>query len=204
MSTTIEKSASTILASFDRSFRVRLKDHNPEAMTDFFDKTFDTIFAKVHRLIRSRQIAEDLTQDIFLKIHKGLPSLDVEQNLMPWVVTILNNRLRDYWRSQASRRNQTGLDEFRDSLSAPATEISASLEQSETEASVRRAIYRLPITMRSVLLLRTYDELSFVQIARVLRLTPGAARKRYSRALNELRGILPKKSSLSFAASLGL
>jgi RNA polymerase sigma-70 factor (ECF subfamily) len=200
MTTTIEKPASTILADFDQSFRVRLKDHNPEAMTEFFDKTF----AKVHRLIRNRQIAEDLTQDIFLKIHKGLPRLDVERNLMPWVVTILNNRLRDHWRSQGSQRTQTGLDEFRDSLPAPATEISASLEQSETEASVRRAIYLLPVSMRSVLLLRTYDELSFVQIARLLRLTPGAARKRYSRALNELRAILPQRSSLSFAASPGL
>ena len=176
---------------FNRDFREKLSIHDKDALAQFFDGYFDWVFSRVHRRIRNRQMAEDLTQDIFLKIHRGLPRFDVDKNLKPWVLTILNNCLRDHWRSQGAQRTQQGLEDISESLPSLTVENDDTLERSETEASLRSAIYKLPMAMRSVLLLRTYDDLSFVQIARVLGVTPGAARKRYSRAINELRGLLP-------------
>ena len=183
------------IADFSLEFKNRLVSHEAQAMTEFFDTYFDLIFKRVHNLIRNRQSAEDLTQDIFLKIHKGLPRFDTDKTLGPWVATIQNNHLRDYWRSQNTNRVRQNLDELNDSLAAPQASPIGDLEQKESEASLRRAIYRLPLTMRSVLLLRVFDELSFVQIGRMLELTPGAVRKRYSRALNELRELLPSMST---------
>ncbi|MDF1836276.1 MAG: sigma factor, partial [Planctomycetota bacterium] len=72
-----------------RDFRDRLRNHEPEALSTFFDGYFDWVFIRVHHRIRNRQIAEDLTQDIFLKIHKGLPRFDTSKDLKPWVLTIL-------------------------------------------------------------------------------------------------------------------
>jgi len=189
----IENTTPAADLEFDREFRERLLSHDNEALARFFDSYFDWVFTRVHRRIRNRQMAEDLTQDIFLKIHKGLPRFDADKSLKPWVLTILNNHLRDHWRSQATQRTQQGIEEISESLPSLTVENDNSLERSETEASLRRAIYKLPMAMRSVLLLRTYDELSFVQIARLLEVTPGAARKRYSRAIGELRDILPKR-----------
>lgn len=188
MSTT-QSSAQTI--DYTPEFKTRLVSLDATAMAEFFDTYFDLIFNRVHNLIRNRQVAEDLTQDIFLKIHKGLPRFDTDKKLQPWVATILNNHLRDYWRSQSTNRVRQNLDDLNEPLAAPHESLTSDLERKETEASLRRAIYRLPMSMRSVLLLRIFDELSFVQIGRMLKLTPGAVRKRYSRALNELRDLLP-------------
>ncbi|MDF1836277.1 MAG: RNA polymerase sigma factor [Planctomycetota bacterium] len=111
--------------------------------------------------------------------------------------------MRDHWRAQGTRRTQQGLEEVSDSLPSMIVESDNSMERKETVASLRQAIYKLPMAVRSVLLLRTYDELSFVQIARMLEVTPGAARKRYSRALAELRDSLPiQYGDINVTASL--
>ena len=64
------------------------------------------------------------------------------------------------------------------------------LEREERDHGVREAVYRLPLGMRMVLMLRIYDDLSFETIGQIINQSTTAARKRYSRALQALRGII--------------
>ncbi|MFT5292494.1 MAG: RNA polymerase sigma-70 factor (ECF subfamily) [Planctomycetota bacterium] len=173
------------------SYRQRLTEREPEALARFFDDNFESVKNRIRVMVRNQQDTEDLTQEVFLRIHRALPRFDPEKRLAPWISTILTNRVRDHWRA---RRSTTSLDgtEEREGLQIAAPEAAASdLEREELGSVVRGAIERLPRDMRTVLRLRTFDELSFESIGRQLQLTPDAARKRYSRAMQSLRDLLP-------------
>lgn len=171
----------------------RLPERDPAALERFFDLYFDRIYAYVRGMVRSEPLAEDLTQDIFLLIHRGLPSYDPQRALRPWVFTIAVNRVRDFWRSRVHRDSQreASIDE------EDARELEGDVElpeepllQAEEAAAVRDAIEKLPDGMRETVHLRIFEELSFAEIGELLQRNEVAVRKRYSRALEELRRLL--------------
>ena len=173
--------------------RKRLSAREPEALEQFFDAYFDRIYAYVRGMVRSDHLAEDLTQDIFLLLYRGLPSYDPERALRPWVFTVAINRVRDHWRSRAHRDSQreASIDE------EEAAEIEGEggtpdlpLLQLEDAELVREAVDRLPDGMRETVHLRVFEDLSFAQIGELLGRNEVAVRKRFSRALEELRRTL--------------
>ena len=86
-------------------------------------------------------------------------------------------------------------DDATASLSAGFGRPESELEQDEHDGAVKRAVHRLPLDVRSVLCLRVYDGLAFKTIAEILKLTPAAARRRYSRAVKSLRKSLPSEGA---------
>ena len=167
----------------------RLRSRDPEALERFFDLYFDPVYGRVRGLVENTHEAEDLTQDIFLKIHRSLPSFDPKRSLRAWVFAIAMNRIRDHWRSRRTLRETDHDDDGTASIDSERPD--SELERQERDDEVMRAVYRLPFGMRLVFLLRIYDGLTFETIAKILKLTPAAARKRYSRALKLLRKSLP-------------
>jgi len=171
----------------------RLPSRDPAALQSFFDLYFDRVYAYIRGLVRQEQLAEDLTQDVFLQIHRNLESYDPSRALRPWVFAIAVNRVRDHWRSRAHQQtgSQVSLDGDVDGdrLDLEATDAAPDLplEQLEDAALVRRAVDGLPPTLREVLVLRVFEEQSFEDIAVALNSNAVAVRKRYSRAVNELR-----------------
>lgn len=169
----------------ERAFGQLLRAREPEALERFFDEYFEPVFQRVSRLVRNTQEAEDLTQEIFLSIHRSLPNFDPARPLRPWVGAITMNRVRDHWRSRGAQPDVSSEGDALPPNAGPPPE--SDLERREREGQLRQAVYRLPLGLRSVLLLRTYDGLGFDVIATMLEITVEAARKRYSRAVQTLR-----------------
>lgn len=178
--------------------RSRLVVRDEAALERFYLVYFDRIYGYVRRLLREEHLAEDVTQDIFMHIHKSLPGYDPSRELRPWVFTIATNKVRDLWRSrghrEASRELASDDDErdLTDLAVSPLRGPSELLEAGEVSEVVAQAIDALPESMRTVLLLRYYEGLSFEQIGAIVDRNETAVRKRYSRALEELRGQLSK------------
>src|SRR5688572_19318137 len=80
---------------------VRRRD--PDALAALFDRYFDRLYAVVYRMLGNRAETEDAIQEVFLKVHRGAPSLDATRDPGPWLITIAANVSRDRWRSGASR-----------------------------------------------------------------------------------------------------
>ncbi|MEZ6018086.1 MAG: RNA polymerase sigma factor [Planctomycetota bacterium] len=175
----------------ERPVREALVRRDQAALAAFFDAYFERIHGYIRRLVREEHLAEDLTQDVFLHVHRALDSYDPERPLAPWVFTIATNKVRDLWRS---RRNQSdhqslGQEDGLDDPALVAGERSAldGLESSELASQVARAIEGLPDLLRQTLVLRYYEGLSFEAIGAIVDRNETAVRKRYSRALQELR-----------------
>jgi len=178
------------------SEREALGAQEPAALERFYSAYFDRVYGFVRRLLREEHLAEDVTQDIFMHIHKSLPSYDPTRELRPWVFTIATNKVRDFWRSRRHRDSQRELSISADD--APPLAVSDRrgpdelLEAGEVSSAVAAAIDDLPEIMRTTLVLRYYEGLSFEAIGAMVERNEIAVRKRYSRALDELRKRLSK------------
>jgi RNA polymerase sigma factor CnrH len=169
-----------------------LPRRDPDALARFFELYFDRVHAYVRGLVRHEQAAEDLTQDIFLRIHRAFETYDPARPLRPWVFSIAVNRVRDYWRTRAHQAGQrdVSLDvESPDELGMVAEDAAPELplERLEDAERVRAVVASLPDGLREVVVLRVFEEMGFEEIAAALGSNAVAVRKRYSRALAAMR-----------------
>lgn len=175
-----------------------LPERDPGALEAFYESWFDRIYAFVRRMVGQDQLAEDLTQDIFMQLHRTFPSYDPARPLQPWVFTVATNKVRDHWRSRRHklmrREVELGEDERGDPELSPGRGPSARMENRELAAALVDAVESLPESMRATFGLRYYEGLPFDEIGRILGRNEEAVRKRYSRAMEELRRVLAKRS----------
>jgi len=172
---------------------VRRRD--PAAMADLFERYFDRLFGLVHRMLGDRDAAQDAVQEVFLKVHRGAPSLDPGRDPGPWLMMIATNVCRDHWRSGAHRmaRASRSIDAdpgVPETLTRGTNDPERDALAAERAAGVQGALSKLSPPLREVILLREYEGLGYDQIAAITSANEAAVRKRYSRALAQLEGLL--------------
>ncbi len=184
-----------------REFREKLRSRDRDALGTFYELYAERVYNFVRRMVGEDQVAEDLTQDIFMHIQRSLPSYDPERELSPWVYTLATNKVRDYWRSRKSldHLREKSLDDADHDHPIPDGHLGpvVELESKELGVALSNAIDELPEALRATLLLRYFEGLPFETIASILDRNEDAVRKRYSRALAELRRVLQKPLGLT-------
>ncbi len=186
---------------FPTELRARLVERDPEALERFFEAYFDRIYGYVRRLVGNVELAEDLTQDIFMHLYQGFSKYDPARDLRPWVFTIATNKVRDFWRSRQHRDSlreksvERGDDDWTYDPPAETPKPEELLTREEVSARLREVVEELPDGLRMTVLLRAYEGLSFEAIGEILGRNEVAVRKRYSRALEVLRNVLSREIS---------
>jgi RNA polymerase sigma-70 factor (ECF subfamily) len=173
--------------------RVRVRDR--EALGALFDRYFGLVYGLAYRLMGERATAEDVAQEVFLKVHRAAHQLDPARDPAPWLSAITTNVCRDVWRSGAHRMARSSHPVEEDPESGPAlTRGTNDPEEdalaAERERLVQDAIGRLPEVLRVPVVLHDYQGLPHQEIAAILGIHHAAARKRYSRALVTLAAML--------------
>jgi len=175
--------------------RVRARD--PEALSAFFERYFDRIFGLVYRLVGDRTVAEDVTQDVFFKVHKAAHHLDPSRDPGPWLTAIAYNTCRDMWRSGAYRMGRrSGSIEADPTVSLKLTSgesPEAGMVADERRKMVMEAIEQLPEPLRVAVVLHEYQGMSHQEIAAMIGVSHAASRKRYSRALAKMGEFLRER-----------
>lgn len=167
-----------------------MRRRDPEALGGLFDRYFDFLYALVHGLVARRELAEDITQDVFCKVYRSIESLDPARDPAPWLITVAVNACRDHWRRADTRagRRSDPIDApgLRDTLSAGGDDPESDYRRREQESLVRAALAGLPEALRTPIILRDFVGLDHQEIARATGISFAAARKRYSRGLAAL------------------
>jgi RNA polymerase sigma-70 factor (ECF subfamily) len=145
------------------------------------------VFNLAYQFAGSHDEAEDLTQDIFLKIFKSLESFDRRANFQTWLMSVSRNLCIDHYRSV--RKEREAVDPAVDPSELLATEDAdpmATLEQRDRVSLLRRAMAALPEPLRTAVLMRDIHELSYQEIAEALHLPDGTVKSRINRGRAEL------------------
>ena len=164
------------------------------------------VFNVAYKFVGGHEEAEDLTQEIFLKVFKSLDTFDRRANFQTWLISVSRNLCIDHYRSV--RRERATIDRAVDaSQLAPASRDPgpmAALEQRDRLTLLRDALAALPGPLRKAVLMRDIHELSYQEIADRLGLPEGTVKSRISRGraglarqIRKLRGerYRPSRSS---------
>jgi len=146
------------------------------------------VFNVAYKFVGKHDEAEDLTQDIFLKIFKALKTFDRRANFQTWIISISRNLCIDHYRSVRKERQTIARDVDSNDLQ-PATSDRgpyAQAEHQDLRAQLRQALETLPITLRTAVVLRDLQELSYQEIADRLGLPEGTVKSRINRGRIEL------------------
>ena len=146
------------------------------------------VFNIAYKFTGRHDEAEDLTQDIFLKIFKSLHTFDRRANFQTWLVSVSRNLCIDHYRSVRKERETINRDVDASELSPVSNELPADtrLEQRDRVTLLRQALDRLAPTLRTAVMLRDIQELSYQEIADRLRLPEGTVKSRINRGRTEL------------------
>jgi RNA polymerase sigma-70 factor (ECF subfamily) len=167
----------------------RVRAREPEALNAFLERYFDRAYGYVCRLVKNLDDAQDITQVAFMKIHRAVHTLDPNRDPTSWVFAVVANTVRDHWRSKRYKQSQV---EKPIDAAVVSDHLTAEDDQRARDVArvLEQALAGLSEKLRSVILLRDYEGLSYGEVAEVLGIAEAAARKRHSRALGELRQAL--------------
>ena len=165
----------------------RLSEAEKPASSAGFSELYERYATDVLRVayyyLKDRQKAEDITQDVFVKLLTARPSL-MEGKEKAWLLKVTLNKCRDSWRSAWYKRIILGHPAF-ELFPAPDEFCSLAEEQAMSES-----IGKLPTEFKEVVLLHYYQGFSVTEIAEILNIAEGTVSSRLSRARTKLKGML--------------
>jgi RNA polymerase sigma-70 factor (ECF subfamily) len=146
------------------------------------------IFNIAYKFVGRYDEAEDLTQDIFIKVFKALHTFDRRANFQTWLISISRNLCIDHYRSVRKERATMARDVDASELAPVSRERTplGELEQVDLKALIRQALAELPVTLSQAVTLRDLKEFSYQEIADQLGLPEGTVKSRINRGRLEL------------------
>jgi RNA polymerase sigma-70 factor (ECF subfamily) len=146
------------------------------------------VFNVAYKFVGKHDEAEDLTQDIFLKIFKALASFDRRANFQTWIISISRNLCIDHYRSVRKERQTIAREVDTNDLQPASSDRGPyqAAEHQDLRGLLRRALQKLPLTLRTAVVLRDLQELSYQEIADQLGLPEGTVKSRINRGRIEL------------------
>jgi RNA polymerase sigma-70 factor (ECF subfamily) len=161
------------------------------------------IYNLCYRFTNSPDDAQDLTQDVFIRVYRTLSSYDIGKGAFTtWLTTLTRNLLVDHFRRSKQDRItdsiDVGLREEEDSLSLsdrledPGPTPDDRLASKETQRMVQQALTRLSPDLREAVILRDLQDMDYKEIAAVLRVPEGTVKSRINRGRMELARLLSR------------
>jgi RNA polymerase sigma-70 factor (ECF subfamily) len=164
------------------------------------------VYGLCYRFTGNAADAEDLTQDVFLKIYTNLSSFDAARGSLPvWITTMTRNLLVDNFRRTRNQRATSSLDEGWDQTEELRPHLRAAdrladagpspheaAARNELKKMVEKALMRVSADLREAVILRDLQDLDYKEIAQVLEIPEGTVKSRISRGRAELARLLER------------
>jgi RNA polymerase sigma-70 factor (ECF subfamily) len=168
----------------ERELVERCRSGDERAFQELVDRHKDLVFALIARTVQDRSRAEDLAQDVFLRIHRGLPYFRGEARLSTWIYRIVANVcLQDHGRAPRT----APLDDDRAKHAAVADR---QFTDFEVRDRLEKAIARLPANYRLLIAAHYLRGVQYEELAVALQLPLGTVKTQLYRAKQQLRRLL--------------
>ena len=176
----------------DSTLLERLSQGDESSFDILFFRHYDRVYGLLFRLIGNRQEAEDVTQEVFLKLYRQPFDSRSDHNLSAWLYRVATNMAYNHIRSRKRRwtRNRLLVPDSDESPSDPADVVSVS----ETRAKIRTALTRLPRRQTQLLLLR-HMGFSYAELAEYCDVAPGSVGSLLARATDAFRRVYKEEIS---------
>ena len=156
----------------------KLRNHDKDAFIRIYNQLKIPVYTIAYRIVGSKELAEDITQEVFLKLYSSPPDENVK-NPRAWIFTVARNLSIDHLRKHES----TNIDDVPETLEHHDNDIINKLD-------LESALQSLPTTEREIVTLHLNAGLKFKEIAKITKLSLPSTYRRYKKALSKLKTIL--------------
>ncbi|MEI6588373.1 MAG: sigma-70 family RNA polymerase sigma factor [Verrucomicrobiota bacterium] len=187
--------------ALDRILVDRFKNGDQAAFDEMVQRYWSRIYSMVHQLLRNQQDAEEVTQDAFIRAHKGLVNFRGDSAFSTWLYQIATNLARNrywyWWRRKRDKSVSFDAPLGDESDSTLADLIPAEVESPDDITVNQELIDKISESMenlgakhREILILRNVKNLSYEEISAILGISIGTVKSRIARARETLRAEL--------------
>ncbi|HVW78026.1 MAG TPA: sigma-70 family RNA polymerase sigma factor [Alloacidobacterium sp.] len=180
----------------------RCLDGDSLAWTELVKAHHRRVYSLCYRFTGSPHDAEDLAQDVFLKIYGNLATFDLAKgSFQTWITTLTRNLLVDHFRRSKQLRVTDSMDagwdendeqQIAERLSDPRPTPHEHAAQKELQKMVQQALTKVSPELREAVILRDLQDMDYKEIAQVLRIPEGTVKSRISRGRAELARLLER------------
>lgn len=168
------------------------------AFEQLLDRYQKPVYHQALRLLNNPEDAADVTQEVFLKVWRNLPSFRGESGFSTWLYRLTDNAAIDLLRREKKRRGDSSLDDEENTSVLPADPAPTpqqAIEKQELHQAVADGLAQLSEEHRRILVMREINGLSYEEIGNILGLTTGTVKSRLARARISLAKILQKSGN---------
>jgi RNA polymerase sigma-70 factor (ECF subfamily) len=175
----------------DRGLLIAFREEatKERAFTELVKRYQERLYWHVRRMVVNHDDANDILQNVFVKVWKSLGEFREEANLYTWLYRIATNETLTYLDQQKRRSVVTISDDEENGL-ANRLKAEQGYDAHKIEWRLQQAIHTLPEKQRIVFNLRYYDEMSYDKMAAVLETSEGALKASYHHAVKKIEAFL--------------
>jgi RNA polymerase sigma-70 factor (ECF subfamily) len=174
-------------AGRDHDLADRHRYGDESAFRELYDRFSPMVYNLCLRLCGDPARAQDLSQEVFLRVFKGLPRYRGNSSLKTWIYSIALNHCRGRMGRRTLELERWDDERFDRGPADPGASPEEALLARDGERRVAAALLRLPVRFREAVVLRDLEGLSYEEIAAVLRVRTGTVRSRIARGRDRLR-----------------
>jgi RNA polymerase sigma-70 factor (ECF subfamily) len=175
----------------DRQLLEAFRRGEESAFTALVIKYRESVYRVARRMLGAHEDAADVTQEVFIRVHRALPRFDGRSQLYTWLYRITINLCLDM-RGRLARLALVDLEEgvSERELRDRGVALDEAAEGRETSRAVAKAVAGLPPRQRAMTVLRLYQDLPYQDIARIMGCSEGTVKATMFAALRKLRSAL--------------
>jgi RNA polymerase sigma-70 factor (ECF subfamily) len=176
----------------DTQLMIRVQRDDGSSFGELLNRNRNLVVNYLSRLVVNRAIAEELAQDVFVRVYRSRQTYTPTVKFSTWLYRITTNVALNHFRDEKRTRSELSLDiqdaiHVRRDTRDGAPLIEDRLVREVVARQIRHAIRALPPKQRAAVIMHKYDELDYVQIAQVLGCSPSAVKALMFRAYETLR-----------------
>jgi RNA polymerase sigma factor (sigma-70 family) len=167
----------------DETIMIAVRNGNLQTASVLFDRYNKRIFNFLATMTNDRYAAEDLTQNVFLRMIKYRSSFKDESRFQPWIYQIARNVFSDYYNTQKTRSNNIDVEKVSDHI--PDSDESKDLE--EKEELLHACMAKLSDDERELLVLTRFQHMKYEEVATIMETTVANIKVKVHRTIGKLR-----------------
>jgi RNA polymerase sigma-70 factor (ECF subfamily) len=174
----------------DRALLQQFKEpqNKERAFTELIKKYQERLYWHIRRLVVEHEDANDVLQNMFIKVWNGLENFREDSQLYTWLYRIATNECLSFLEQQ-KKRSAVSFEDIQEGLSEQ-VKASENFDANKLEWKLQLAIQQLPEKQRVVFTLRYYDEMPYEEMSRVLDTSEGALKASYHHAAKKIEDFI--------------
>jgi RNA polymerase sigma-70 factor (ECF subfamily) len=176
----------------DTELMIRVQRDDVSSFGELLGRNRNLVVNYLSRMVVNRAIAEELAQDVFIRVYRSRRTYEPTAKFSTWLYRITTNVALNHFRDEKRSQNQISLDmqdaiQLRREAKDGAVLVEDRLVREVVALQIRHAVRALPPKQRAAVIMHKYDEMDYAQNAGVLRCTPSAVKALMFRAYETLR-----------------